>query len=226
MRRPLFLRSPVTPAASAYARAPIDRGRTPWRRASFCVVDLEMSGLDHRRHEVISYAAVPVDAGRVVAGAAVAGLCRPTQPLPEASVLVHGLRTRDLEDAPELDEAIQPLLVAMTGRVLVAHEAWVERAFLTRALARQGVRFRGPAIDTYQLARLLAGLRGAPEPPRDLSELASSLGLPVHRPHVAMGDALTTAQLFVALVTWLEPTTRETVASLANARRRASFEVT
>ncbi len=224
MRRPLFLRSPVTPAAAAYARAPIDRGRTPWRVASFCVVDLELSGLDHRKDEVVSFAAVPVDAGRVVVGAAVSGLCRPTRPLPERSVLVHGLRTKDLEEAPELGEALQPLLDAMAGRVLVAHESWVERAFLTRAFDAQGVRFRGPAVDTYQLARLLARQRGAPSPPRDLSALVGSLGLPAHRPHVALGDALTTAQLFVALATWLDATTIETVSSLANARRRATFE--
>jgi DNA polymerase III subunit epsilon len=225
MRRPRVARPALSPAASAYARAPLDRGRTPWRAAHFVVVDLELSGLDPRVDEIISFAAVPVDAGRVVAGDAVSGLCRATRPLPESSVLVHGLRTADLEAAPGLDEAIQALLGAMTGRVVVAHEAWVERAFLTRAFDRQGVRFRGPAIDTFQMARLLAGQRGARACPRDLSTLAHSLGLPVHRPHVALGDALTTAQLFVALATWLESTTSESVSSLANARRRASFEV-
>ena len=37
-----------------------------------------------------------------------------------------------------------------------------------------------------------------------LSDLARSLGLPVHRPHHADGDALTTAQAFIALATHLE----------------------
>jgi len=87
------------------------------------------------------------------------------------------------------------------------------------------VRFRGPVIDTFQVARVLAGLSGRRETPRALTDLVSSLGLPSHRPHVALGDALTTAQLFVALATMLDATTRETVASLAGARRRASFEV-
>ncbi|MDE3064130.1 MAG: 3'-5' exonuclease [Acidobacteriota bacterium] len=214
----------MTPSAAAYASSPIDRGRTPWRSAHFCVVDLELTGLDAREDEVISFAAVPVDAGRVVVGATVAGLCRPTRPVPESTVLVHGLRSVDVAEAPELAEAVQPLLAAMTGRVMVAHEAWVERGFLTRALRAQGVRFRGPAIDTYQLARLWAGLADRPDPPRDLGALAASLGLPSHRPHDAVGDALTTAQVFVALATLLEARTRETVTSLANARRRASFE--
>jgi DNA polymerase-3 subunit epsilon len=223
--RPPLKRSRVTPAAAAYADAPLDRGRTPWRLGHFCVVDLELSGLDLRNDEIISFAAVPVDAGRVVAGSSVTGLCRPTRPLAESSILVHGIRTVDLEAAPPLAEAVQPLLEAMAGRVLVAHEAWVERAFLSRVLAGQGVRFRGPVIDTYQLARLLAGFRRAPDPARDLTGLALSLNLPAHRPHVALGDALTTAQLFVTLASLLEATTRESVASLANASRRASMEV-
>ena len=37
-----------------------------------------------------------------------------------------------------------------------------------------------------------------------LSVLARSLNLPVHRPHHADGDALTTAQVFIALATHLE----------------------
>ena len=37
-----------------------------------------------------------------------------------------------------------------------------------------------------------------------LGGLARSLGLPVHRPHHADGDALTTAQVFIALATHLE----------------------
>ena len=60
-----------------------NRGRTPWRLAHFCVVDLELSGLDPKHDEIISFAAVPIDAGRVVAGNAVYGLSRNTRSLPE-----------------------------------------------------------------------------------------------------------------------------------------------
>jgi DNA polymerase III subunit epsilon len=221
MRRPW--RAGATPEALRYRAAALDRAATPWRQAHFCVVDLELSGLA-RRDEIVAFGAFPVDAGRVVAGGAVAGLVRPTRPLPGASVVVHGLRTQDLADAPAGPDALAPLLAAMAGRVIVAHHAWVERSFLSRALARQGAALRGPVVDTDALARLLARLDGRPDPPRDLSDLAASLGLPAHRPHDALGDALTTAQLFVALATRLDAHRPETVASLAAARRRADLE--
>ncbi len=220
MRRPFATRARASAIAKRYAHATVSAGRTPWRLAHYCVVDLELSGLDSRRDEIISFAAVPIDAGRVVVGGAVYGLCRPTRPLPERSVLVHGIRTLDLADAPALDEAIQPLIEAMTGRVVVAHVAWVERSFLGRALRRQGARLRGPVLDTFEMGRLLALERKAPAPSRLLGELATSLNLPVHRPHHALGDALTTAQVFLALATHLEEFGSETVESLARASER------
>ena len=50
-----------------------------------------------------------------------------------------------------------------------------------------------------------------------LAALATALGLPVHRPHRAAGDALTTAQAFIALAALLGD---ETVRSLADAGHR------
>ena len=164
---------------------------------------------------------MPIDAGLAGAGRSLYGLARPRRVLPEASVVVHGIRTVDLEQAPPLDEAIVPLLEAMAGRVLVAHPAKVERAFLGGALRRQGLRLRGPVLDTNALGRLLMAERGG-SPPRflPLGQLAGDLRLPVHRQHNALSDALTTAQVFLAVVSHLEERGPETVGSLAMAQRR------
>ena len=203
--RPVFHASAAaSDAAAEYAEGAIPSGRTPWRLAHFCVVDLELSGLDPRRDEIISFAAVPIDAGRVIAGNAVYGLCRNTHPLPEKSVLVHGMRTVDLAGAPPLDEAIAPLVSVMSGRIMVAHAAWIERSFLAPVLKHLGLRLHRPIIDTRDLGELLALERGQTVGPTSLSGLAHSLDLPVHRPHHALGDALTTAQVFVALATHLD----------------------
>jgi len=214
-------RTAASDAATEYAEGAVPSGRTPWRLAHFCVVDLELSGLDPRNDEIISFAAVPIDAGRVVAGNAVYGLCRNTHPLPEESVLVHGIRTVDLADAPPLDEAITPLISVMSGRILVAHAAWIEQSFLAPALKHLGLRLHRPIIDTRDLGELLALERGQSAGPTSLSDLAHSLHLPVHRPHHALGDALTTAQVFVALATHLDAYAAQTVRSLGQAKRRA-----
>jgi DNA polymerase-3 subunit epsilon len=214
-------RRPLGKAAPAYARATLASARTPWREADYCAVDLELTGLDPAADEIVSFAAVPVSEGRVVLGSVVHGLVRPSAAVPGDAVRVHGLRTLDLSDAPPLEDAVDDLLRAMAGRVLVAHAARIERAFLGPALRRRGVRLRGPIVDTSLIGALWLHERDGRAPaPVSLGELAAALGLPVHGPHTALGDALTTAQAFLAVCTHLDAARAQTVRSLARAGDR------
>ena len=157
----------------------------------------------------------PCRARRRARGARAAAAAR----CPAESIRIHGLRELDLADAPPPDEAADALLEAMAGRVLVAHAAWVERAFLGRAAAHSR---RAAARAGHRHERCSAGCgwpsATADAPPTlSLGALATALGLPAHRPHTAAGDALTTAQAFIALASLLGD---ETVRSLATVRQR------
>jgi DNA polymerase III subunit epsilon len=188
-----------------------------WRTARLVAVDLETTGLDPRQDEVVSFAAVPVEEGRVVARGAVRGLVRPSSPPSGSSIQIHGLRAADLAAAPPPEEALAPLAAALRGRVPIAHVAWIERSFL-RPL---GVGMPRRLLDTALLWRMLCILREEDDPGWcGLSEVAGGLGLPVHRSHDAEGDALTTAQVFLALATHLEGHGRGSVRALAGARRQ------
>jgi DNA polymerase III subunit epsilon len=207
--------------AAAYASARMPHRRTPWREVGWCAVDLELTGLNAEADEIISFGALPIDDGRVQLSAAVEGLARPVGALTESSIRVHGLRVDDLARAPRLADAIGPLLEAITGRLLVVHNAAVERAFLGRALRDQGVRLRGPLIDTEVLGRLwLAERDGGVSRNVGLGDLAAALGLPADRPHHALADALTTAQVFIAVAAHLDALQAETVGTLSKAGRR------
>ena len=85
-----------------------------------------------------------------------------------------------------------------------------------------GMSFRNPVIDTYALAAELYSRRRetGPEAVR-LAALARELGLPVHRPHDAAGDVLTTVQVFLALATELDAFEPQTVGSLCELRHRS-----
>jgi hypothetical protein len=52
------------------------------------------------------------------------------------------------------------------------------------------------------------------------------LGLPVHREHHGLKDALTIARVFIAVATHLEEFFTETVESLSHARERARMFMT
>jgi DNA polymerase III subunit epsilon len=201
----------------AYRKAPRPAAKIPWREAEFSVIDLELTGLDPSAHEIVSFACITVATGRVRLHDARDGTVRPRRMPDPDTIRIHGLRETDLADAPSIDQALEVILAAITGKVLVAHVAAIETGFLRAALEDRGVQLENPVVDTASLGVELRRLRGEPplgrngdQPARvavsspGLAVLARSLGLPVHRPHHAEGDALTTAQVFIALASHLE----------------------
>jgi DNA polymerase III subunit epsilon len=188
----------------------------------FTVVDLETTGLDPSTDEIISFATLTVDGGKVRLDDARYELVRPRRMPDGDTIRIHGLREADLADAPPLSDMIEGLLGALTGTAIVAHVAAVEQGFLGVALRGRGLDLRNPVVDTAMLDRELRRLRREAPSDRDpiaLSDLARGLGLPVHRPHHADGDALTTAQAFIALATHLDAFEPQTLGSLERISR-------
>jgi DNA polymerase-3 subunit epsilon len=211
-------------ALRSYRDAEFPPAETPWREADFSVIDLEMTGLDPASDEIISFAAVTVSGGNVRLDDTRYELVRPRRMPDWDTIRIHGLREVDLEEARPLEDHMDDLLNALTGRPIVAHVAEVERSFLETALSSVGLELRNPIVDTAALdreLRMLRGQRPAAREPIGLSEMVRSLGLPVHRPHHADGDALTTAQAFIALATHLDALTPQTVGSLERPREPA-----
>jgi DNA polymerase-3 subunit epsilon len=181
-----------------YLRTAPPASSLPWHQASFAVLGLEATGPDPRRDQLISVACVPVERGKAIIGKAF-----------EATIRPGGL-------------ALEPIVEALTGRVLVAHGASRHTGFLSPVFQGAGVRVFGQALDTAVLAAWVpprAPVKGdrswSPTEISGLSEAASAIGLPVHRPHEAGGEALTTAQLFMALASKLDRVHSQSVGSLA-----------
>jgi DNA polymerase-3 subunit epsilon len=209
-------------AVNRYIRTQAPAPATPWREAEFCVIDIETTGLDPAADEMISFATLQIAHGRLRLNDAHYEHIRPRR-MPDAQTIrIHGLRSIDLVDAPTLSDVLDGLLEALTGKAVVAHVAAVERGFLASALHAHGLRLSNPIVDTAALAAELFRRRGQPFPDSmGLSPLARALGLPIHRPHHADGDALTTAQVFLALATHLDVLELQTVGSLASYGNRA-----
>lgn len=190
---------------------------TPWRAAGWCVVDLELTGLQ-RSDEIIAIGAVPVLGGAIALGEAMYALARADRAPAHGAVLVHKLRSADLAGAPPLSAAVDELLRMLAGRVPVFHTAVVERTFLGRELRRRRVRL-APEADTEALGRLWLRERDGVVPAGlSLARLCAVLGIPGETPHHALGDALTTAKAFIALASHLDVACGpQTVGSLRDA---------
>ncbi len=179
-----------------------------WKSIDYLALDLELTGLDLQRDEIISIGSVEIQGGRVLGSSQFYQEIKPGLNPSVASMQIHGLRAMDLAEAKTLKEIIPELRTRMNGKVLIAHAAWIERAFLHPHLRGN---FPAHVLDTAALARACGyGEKIAGHEP-SLEFLARELNLPVYSPHHALGDALTTAVVFLALVTELEKRQKENV---------------
>lgn len=214
------LLAPRHGTAATFARTPRPADGTPWRRARWCALDLELTGLDPDKDDIIAVGAVPIENGRVRLGQSVYTLVRTTRRSEEAAILMHKLRVADLADAPPLEEAIDMILTVMAGHVPVFHTASVEQSFLKPLFARRRLRLPR-AADTEAIGRLwLRDHGGQTAGWISLARLAQLLGVPQEPAHHALGDALTTASTFIALATHLDRQAPQTVGSLVGAEAR------
>jgi DNA polymerase III subunit epsilon len=176
----------------------------PWRELEYCVVDVETTGLDLRRDRLISFGSVLVVDGRLRLSTGLSVDVRPAREISVAAMTVHGLRPEDLETAPPLDRVVDSIVSRLEGRVLVAHAAWIERAFLREPVRLAGRRWTPAVVDTAALLRATGVVRSGTGHEPDIEAVAEGLGLCVHTPHQALGDALTTAEVFLAMAARVE----------------------
>jgi DNA polymerase-3 subunit epsilon len=189
---------------NAPAVRPRGRGGGPWRQAAYASLDFETTGLDLAGDDIISFGVVPIEKGRILPGRSMYREVRPDRPLKPASIAVHGLRPVDLEEASTLGVVVGDLRDALAGRYVLAWAAQIEAAFLARVFGRRTSWWRKQIIDVLRLALLVDGYGAGGHRDFSLTAVAGRLGVPVERPHHALDDALTTAQVFLVLLPDLE----------------------
>lgn len=179
----------------------------PWDAVAYQALDLETSGLDAARHDVVSVGMVPVRDGAVHWGERFYSLVRPPslEQLDDEAITIHHIVPEELRRAPDLAAVLPRVLERLEGSTLVLHHAPLDLAFLRRGCRRLGLPWpRPPVVDTRVLiSRLEDRLRRLephrPPLPRGLDEIRRHLGLPDHEHHHALADAQATAELFLVL---------------------------
>lgn len=176
----------------------------PVEEAPLLAIDLEMTGLDPERDEIVSIGWVPIDAGVIaLAGAQECRLSRRRRDSVGASATIHGLRDCDLADAGSPELALNALEKALRGRVAVFHHAPLDLAFLERSLAESVQKhWQAPVIDTlawYCRRRRLSGAGEAGLESFTLEAACRHHELIVRSQHNALADALSCAELLLAL---------------------------
>jgi DNA polymerase-3 subunit epsilon len=207
---------------AAPAPPPRRLGARSWRAVEFASLDFETTGLDPRRDHIVSFGVVPIRDGRIVVGDRVYREVVPAVPPSPVSVAVHGLRQVDLAAARNLDSERGVLGAALHRRHIIAWAAEVEAAFLATTFGGSARSWRRRIVDVLILARMVEELQdGNGSPSYALSAAAGRFGVPVHSPHDALDDALTTAEVFLVLATRLSASAPGTARWLLRASRSA-----
>jgi DNA polymerase-3 subunit epsilon len=186
------------------SRLPVPDLDVPWRTVEYCVVDVETTGLDLRRDTMICFGSVLIRSGRLHWNTRHSLDIKPARQISVEAMTVHGLRQQDLDSAPPLQQVAKTIVSQLEGRLLVAHAAWVERAFLAEPVRAAGHRWKPAVVDTAALLRAAGVVPSGTGYEPDVEAVADGLGLCVHTPHQALGDAVTTAEVFLAMAARLE----------------------
>ena len=150
----------------------------------YVVLDCETTGLHpSAHHRIVELAFITVDGeGRPIESWST--LLRPERDL--GPTAIHGIRAREVAEAPSFEEVLGEILDRIAGRVIVAHNAGFDKAFLEHELARSGVEVEPlPTLCTMELATRL-GIGGTR---RRLSDCCEALGPGLEDGHTALGDA-------------------------------------
>jgi DNA polymerase III epsilon subunit-like protein len=138
----------------------------------------------------------------------------PGRAIPPDAARVHGITDAMVAGAPDAGTVGRALREACADVPLVFHNAPFDLPFLVQLFREAGApMLLNPIVDTLGLAR---GLPGSGS--NSLGPLAARLGLPPETAHRALGDARTTARLFLALAErWERERGVRTLAELAAA---------
>lgn len=173
---------------------------TPTSSAPLLAVDLETTGLDPRRDQILSVGFVPVD-GDVIDLSGAREIVVHADGEVGQSAVVHGLTDDIVAAGRPLPEVLDEVLAALTGRALLAHYATIEQDFLDAACRRiYGGSLPLRVVDTMDLQRRLTA--NPYDNPRGgtlrLGASREAHGLPVYHAHAALTDALACAELYLA----------------------------
>ena len=171
------------------------------RNTPLIAADLELTGLDADRNQIIAIGWTLVDEGRIRLGSN-RRLVVTAQQSVGSSAAIHELVDSEVAAGVEVGAALEALFEAARGRIWVFHHAALDVAFLRRACrAWAGVAPPFPVLDTMLIELGLRKRRNLPvhEGDLQLSKLRSDYHLPRYTAHDALIDAVATAELMLAM---------------------------
>src|SRR5579863_4979228 len=179
---------------------------TPLDEVRYVILDTEMTSLDHRSNRLLSVGAIAMDGAKIRIGEQFYRVVNPGVPIPAETVVIHRLRSEDVQSGSPCASALAELCQFIQGAVLVGHFLELDLKLLRKEMDATGHKLSNPTVCSARLHQWL--LRHEPYSEDlhvkleklDLPALARHYGLEIHDAHHALDDAFLTARLWQVMM--------------------------
>lgn len=186
----------------------------------YTVFDTETTGLNPRGgDEIISIGAVRIVNARVLREDIFDRLVDPGRDVPWESVKIHGIQPGMLKSQPDISRVLPDFYHFSEDTVLVGHNVSFDMTMLEMKQDQAGIKFKNPVLDTM----LLSAAIHPTHKNHSLEGIAQRLGVEIMGRHTALGDALSTAELFLKMLPLLEAMGIRTLEEAIDASRKTYY---
>lgn len=163
-------------------------------------IDCEMTGLNPRKHHLLSVAAIHINGNTIDTGNGLHLVCCPPVMPDRDTIVIHGLRSADVEYGMSYEQMLAILLPFIGNRTLVGFCPQIDMGFLN-PLAKH---YMGTTLpnEVLDVRRLFAQRMGdhnpnVPKPSQQLPKILAYYDIPELGNHDAYNDAVMTAMAFL-----------------------------
>ena len=163
-------------------------------------IDCEMTGLNPRKHHLLSVAAIHINGDTIDTGNGLHLVCRPPVMPDRDTIIIHGLRSADVAQGLSYDEMLSILLPFISNRPIVGFCPQLDIAFLNPLIKQyMGTTLPNEVLDVRRLYSQRMGERdpNTPKASQQLSKILAHYNIPEFGSHDAYNDALMTAMAFL-----------------------------
>ena len=158
--------------------------------AKYAIVDVETTGLNVNKDEMIEISICVLDKFQVVDK--FTSFIKPSDGLTKEITQLTGIKDSDLVNAPTKEAIANKVLKMLEGCVIVAHNATFDYSFLQKTFGK----INNPVLDTLKMARVLLKSKKR----LSLKALASHFKIKQTNAHRAEADVDTLTNIFIKLL--------------------------
>mgnify|MGYP002661332550 CR=1 FL=1 len=163
-------------------------------------IDCEMTGLNPRKHHLLSVAAIHINGNTIDTGNGLHLVCRPPVMPDRDTIVIHGLRSADVEHGMSYEEMLAVLLPFINNRPIVGFCPQIDTAFLNPLIKQyMGINLPNEVLDVRRLYSIRQGNCNpdTPNSTQQLPKILAHYNIPELGSHDAYNDAVMTAMAFL-----------------------------